>query len=283
MKALGHHGVVAAYVAAFLVAPYLSQWVVGPEWLAVSLGMPVAVVGYGLRDVLHEAFGQERADRATTVAFLVRAIVWSVLFMLGFAQDSFRLLIAGEIQLIVSQLWVDSAVYERLRGLSFARRYNLSNLVGITMSLVIFVIVGFWGVRPVAGLIAGGLMMRIALSAALTFPMQRIVRLVAATLLLITAAPATALDIGPLKFNGSLRAWASDSPEYPWRGESTLVLRYKSAWVHDWMTFDPAEVNRLHHKLTLGVDLRWGFAAVGQMDALTGRRTISRAGLEWRW
>lgn len=268
----------------FLAAPYLSQWVVGSGWLAISLGMPLAVVGYGLRDVIHEAYGKSRASQAVLLAFATRAIVWSTLFMAGFGQESFRLLLAGELQLVVSQLWVDSAIYERLRGRSFARRYNLSNLVGVTLSLIIFVLAGFWGTgKPVAGLIVGGLALRLALAAAMTMPMARLARAVAAAFVLFASTHASALDLGPARLHGSLRFWMAESGQGRLENSVTLSVPKLRVSLNDWFTHDPGPTARTHHKVTLSVEVAPGTFIMGQTDTVTGRETVRRVGVEWRW
>jgi hypothetical protein len=107
-------------------------------------------------------------------------------------------------------------------------------------------------------------------------------------LILGLATPTSALDLGPLKLNGSLKFWASDSPKHPARIENTINLKIPTLKLNlnDWIYRDlggPKIEDKIQHKLTLGYEVVANTQLLLQHDSLTGRPDITRVGIEWRW
>ena len=279
---------VALHAALFIVAPLLSThvWTLGP--VAIMAGMPLAIVAYGLRDVVQERSGRERAREMVLVAIAVRLLVWPILFAAGFHEEA-RIAVAGEAQLLVGQWFVATRVFSWARARSgFGLAYNVTAVVSEAVSLAVFVVIANAGTaRPILSVIAGGLLLRWVLSLALTPAFWGLARwsLLAGFLL---APAARAADFGPLKVELVTRAMWADNPSQPFRFEGIPYLRfapfrYSGIWAQDLFIWDALGTKPVkNNKLTMGIEIHFGFSAIYQRQDVTDQRSANRFGIEWR-
>jgi hypothetical protein len=118
--------------------------------------------------------------------------------------------------------------------------------------------------------------------------------------LILLAAPAAALDIGPLRLDNSLYLMGTDSEIYPTRLENVAFARLKCCrlWVHDLFIWDsswgrtsievapgvlrPVHENALNNKFTIGYAVKPWFSVIAQRQDITGQDTVLRAGFHFK-
>lgn len=178
---------VATYAALFCFTPILGAKVVSLGWGIQMLGGTIAgTLAAGFLDTIHQVYGTDTAKKSLIAAVTARVMVWAAVLIVvllpaasvhpGFyavLKISFRVFIAGEIAQFVSNYFFDIPIFKWVRAKlngrgGFAGAYNLSNLVSVGFSNVIFTTVAMYGVKPVLPIIAGGLMVKMGGSFLLT-------------------------------------------------------------------------------------------------------------------
>jgi uncharacterized integral membrane protein (TIGR00697 family) len=176
--------VAALAAASFVITPILGvkSIVLGP--LIVLGGQISMIFAYGLIDVAHDVWGRAQAIRTIVVAAMARLFVWSMIGLVALSpggapsgwervlHESFRYFLAGELAMLLSQLFVDVRVFawvrERLRR-GFWVRYNLSNLLSQTLTFALFVPLALAGTgRPLLAIFVSGILLRLLLSFIMT-------------------------------------------------------------------------------------------------------------------
>jgi len=177
------------YAVLFVMAPVLSAKIVDLGFAGAIL--PVGAIGisfaYMLLDVIHDSCGKSKAKQTVIAAAMARAVIYlmvvPVILLIpsenelhGFHNimyESIRLFLASEIAMVGSQLFIDIPVFASLRKKTHAAfwlRYNLSTVISNAFSIVVFSTLGFAGTGrgKVVGIISGIMLVRLALTVALT-------------------------------------------------------------------------------------------------------------------
>lgn len=205
------------YAVLFVIAPVLSAKIVGLGIgnAVLPVGAMAISVAYMLLDVIHDGCGKAQARQTVISAAIARAVVYLMVVPVvlvvpakselpGFHDimyESMRLFLASEIAMVGSQLFVDIPIFAALRQrtrTAFWLRYNASTFISNAFSIVVFSTLGFAGTgrAPVLGVIFGIVLVRFAMTAALT-PLAVVLRWLARgcaglLLLAVIAAPASA-------------------------------------------------------------------------------------------
>jgi len=171
----------SGYVVLFVLAPFLSNRIIevfGAKLLVGSIGM---ILSYGLLDIINEVFGRRQAQETVLTAAVIRVLVWIFIaasFLLptfqqpvGFdsiMQSSLRILIAGEISLVLTQYFIDVPLFDWLKQrikYGFWARYNISNMMSQSLLFSIFIVIAFFNTgKPLGELILWGILLRIFIS-----------------------------------------------------------------------------------------------------------------------
>lgn len=169
------------FMGSVILAPILSNKILTLGGFTLPGGMLIAVVlMYGLIDLMNYRYGQQEARKMLIQALVVRlflylAVVPIILTLpgtakvIGFASilaQSFKLMIAGEISVFVSQYFFDVPIFNYFKRFPFVTRVMASDLVSQALQTVGFVLIGFMGQNvPHLNMIVTAYLMRIAFSA----------------------------------------------------------------------------------------------------------------------
>lgn len=173
------------YISLFVMAPYLSVRIVnigGVKLLVGGIGM---ILAYGILDVINEVYGANRAKQVVLSAASARLVVYcfiAISYALptfhqpnGYSSiinQSFRILLAGEIALVATQYFIDVPLFSWIKKrllYGFWVRYNLSNLVSQSIAAILFITLAFIGTgKPIISLIISQIFLRAILSITLT-------------------------------------------------------------------------------------------------------------------
>lgn len=169
------------FMGSVILAPILSNKILALGSFTLPGGMLIAVVlMYGLIDLMNYRYGQQEARKMLVQALVVRlflylAIVPVILALPGTAKavgftsilaQSFKLMIAGEISVFVSQYFFDVPIFNYFKRFPFVARVMASDLVSQALQTVGFVLIGFMGQNvPHFKMIVSAYVMRIIFSA----------------------------------------------------------------------------------------------------------------------
>ena len=135
------------YVVAVLAANYTAEWFIPlPLFGTVAVGTLIFGVTFTMRDYVHQ-YGRRAVYLmiAITSVLAVGESIW-----LGVPQ---RIILASFIAIIISET-ADTEVYQRLLHRSWLMRVAGSNAVSIPIDTVVFNLIAFAGVFPVAFLVS---------------------------------------------------------------------------------------------------------------------------------
>lgn len=182
------------YSSIFILAPILSNRIVEIFGFRVVLGAVAMTLALGLLDVINNDYGIKKAKTVILASLINRAVLYGLVGLLlllpvvretpgymDIVKQSFRILVAGEIAIFLSQYFIDVHIFDFFKRLFkekwFVIRYNVSNIVSQTLSTSLFMTLAFYGAThlhvPLPSLIIGGVTLRLMMSIILT-PMMRL-------------------------------------------------------------------------------------------------------------
>jgi uncharacterized integral membrane protein (TIGR00697 family) len=153
---------IGLYAAIFCLVPILSNKVllVGP-WQLLA-GIPFMSLAYVLIDLLNENYGPKAARGAVLAGVVARAFAYLVMVpvvlnvpsvreVAGYAdilEQSFRLFLAAEVGIFLSQWVVDIPLFQWVKskvGAGFWLRYNITTHLSAVLTILFVITVAFWG------------------------------------------------------------------------------------------------------------------------------------------
>lgn len=176
---------IAAYTAIFVMVPFLSARIIEVFNMKLLVGSIAMIIAHGLLDVINEGYGPEKAKQTVLTAVVIRLFIWCFIalsYMLPtFRQpdgyqvimlSGFRLLVAGEVTLVLTQYFLDVPVFawlKRKTSYGFWVRYNLSNILSQSLLTCLFITMAFIGTgKPIVELIFYAILFRTIVSMTLT-------------------------------------------------------------------------------------------------------------------
>lgn len=156
--------------------------VFGFTFMAGHMG---ATINNGFLDVINNVWGKKTARQIVLASTIARVAIWLLVGLVvllptrkvtaGFddvALSSFRLLIASLITHTFTSYVVDIGIFDAIRKrfkAAFWLRYNVSNIVNLTIGNFMFTVLAHAGTdRPILSVMLGNLLLRFAMSFALT-------------------------------------------------------------------------------------------------------------------
>lgn len=179
---------ITIYTSLFLLAPMFSNKILIIGGFKVMAGIVLMTLACGILDVINNNYGPNYARKTVTISAVTRAIVWCiglvVVSMQGivivegfdkFVVSTFRILIAGEVAIVLSQYFIDIKVFDVVsrRFESFFLKYNISTVISQIASISIFIMIALYGkVENITPILLSGILFRVTATICMTPVMQ---------------------------------------------------------------------------------------------------------------
>lgn len=171
------------YAGMFIIAPVMSCKIIPLFGLNFAGGLVPMTFAFMVVDLVNNSFGPNMARMMLWGSLIVRSIIFIlvipfVLFLpvvyqpVGFSEmfiQSYRMFIGAEIATFLLQYFVDIPIFAWMTKKRifrwFGLRYNLSNLVSVSLTTTIVILIGYIGTQvDIYTLLFGQVFMRIAIT-----------------------------------------------------------------------------------------------------------------------
>ena len=175
--------ITAVFSGALVIASVLATKIVTLGPLVFPAGVLSYSVTFLMTDTVSEVWGRKRANRLVAAGFVALLIVFGLIQLAMVwepapfweQETAFRIVLGTTMRIIVASLvaylvsqfhdvWLFHVLKKLFAGRHLWLRNNLSTFLSQTIDTAIFITVAFYGVQPVAGLIAGQLIMKLLIA-----------------------------------------------------------------------------------------------------------------------